>query len=872
MKNKIIFLITFFIILENFNLSNASEQFNFDVTEVEITEDGNKFKGIKKGTATTEDGLIITADTFEYDKILNILYVYDNIIFDDINQKIIIQSDKATYLKNQEKIFTEGNSKAYNNDGLIITADNFRYDKISDVINAKGNVKVYDPIENYTIESEEIDYYRKSEKIITNGHTEAIVDNKYEIDSKNVTFLRNENLVSSSKETRLFDNNDNIEYLLNKFTYLTKEKILKGKNIRVTTKLDKDKSDKFIFKDGMVNLQENTFIATNTKVKIHKSVFENDKNDPRLSGVSSVGDNDKIIIKKGIFTSCKENDNCPPWSIKAQKITHDKKKRQIIYNNSILNIFDFPVFYFPKFFHPDPTVKRQSGILQPASSHSKTLGSSIYIPYYHVISGNRDITFKPTLFNDDKIILQTEYRQKNKYSSFISDFSLLKDYKPKKEIKKKNVTHLFANYETNLDFERFKKSDLSFSIQQVSNDNYLKTFEKYIYDTPVIPNSTDTLTSEINLFLDHKKFNLVSGFKAHKNLNNNKKSDQYQFVLPYYNFTQSFIPKKFVSSINLYSSGENTLSNTSSLRSSVTNDVSINSYDYITGFGLSSNFGAHFKNLNVIGKKDNIYEEKIDTSAMSLFEISSSYPLIKSDLKNNYSITPKFSLRHSPSKIKKGEVGNRVDITNAFSINRLAISDAFEPGESLTIGVDYKREKELDIEKFFEFRLATIYRNKEEKNISSGSTTNEKRSNLLGQINNNYFDYVKFNYNFSVDNDYSTFEHNDFTTKIEINNFVTSFRFIEQNGKVGDSNSIENNTSFNFNEQNSIRFSTRKNRKIDLTEYYNLIYEYQTDCLIASFEYNKKFYEDRNLVPSENLFLSLTIYPITTYERSLYKK
>ena len=190
----------------------------------------------------------------------------------------------------------------------------------------------------------------------------------------------------------------------------------------------------------------------------------------------------------------------------------------------------------------------------------------------------------------------------------------------------------------------------------------------------------------------------------------------------------------------------------------------------------------------------------------------------------------------------------------------------------MTIGVDYKREKELDIEKFFEFRLATIYRNKEEKNISSGSTTNEKRSNLLGQINNNYFDYVKFNYNFSVDNDYSTFEHNDFTTKIEINNFVTSFRFIEQNGKVGDSNSIENNTSFNFNEQNSIRFSTRKNRKIDLTEYYNLIYEYQTDCLIASFEYNKKFYEDRNLVPPENLFLSLTIYPITTYERSLYKK
>ena len=155
MKNKTIFFLIFFLIVAGFNISFASEQFNFDVTEIEITEDGNKFKGSKKGTATTQDGLIITADNFEYDKILNILYSYNNVKFDDVNQKIRIQSDKATYLKNQEKIFTEGNSKAYNSDGLIITANNLRYDKILDIINAKGNVKIYDPL----VSSEEV--YKK---------------------------------------------------------------------------------------------------------------------------------------------------------------------------------------------------------------------------------------------------------------------------------------------------------------------------------------------------------------------------------------------------------------------------------------------------------------------------------------------------------------------------------------------------------------------------------------------------------------------------------------------------------------------------------------------------------------------------------------
>ena len=45
----------------------------------------------------------------------------------------------------------------------------------------------------------------------------------------------------------------------------------------------------------------------------------------------------------------------------AQEITHDKEKKQILYDHAILRIYDLPVLYFPKFFHPDPTVVRQSG-------------------------------------------------------------------------------------------------------------------------------------------------------------------------------------------------------------------------------------------------------------------------------------------------------------------------------------------------------------------------------------------------------------------------------------------------------------------------------------------------------------------------------
>ena len=80
-------------------------------------------------------------------------------------------------------------------------------------------------------------------------------------------------------------------------------------------------------------------------------------------GLSSSGDKDYTLINKGIFTSCKKNDNCPPWSIQSKLIKHDRIKKRLNYDNAVLKIYDIPVFYFPKFFHPDPTVKRQSGFL-----------------------------------------------------------------------------------------------------------------------------------------------------------------------------------------------------------------------------------------------------------------------------------------------------------------------------------------------------------------------------------------------------------------------------------------------------------------------------------------------------------------------------
>ena len=39
------------------------------------------------------------------------------------------------------------------------------------------------------------------------------------------------------------------------------------------------------------------------------------------------------------------------------------------------------------------------------------------------------------------------------------------------------------------------------------------------------------------------------------------------------------------------------------------------------------------------------------------------------------------------------------------------------------------------------------------------------------------------------------------------------------------------------------------------------MYEYETDCLSASFQYQKKFFRDGNLVPDESLYFLIRFIP-----------
>jgi LPS-assembly protein len=212
----------------------------------------------------------------------------------------------------------------------------------------------------------------------------------------------------------------------------------------------------------------------------------------------------------------------------------------------------------------------------------------------------------------------------------------------------------------------------------------------------------------------------------------------------------------------------------------------------------------------------------------------------------------------------------RIDINNIFNTNRLSFEDTFESGESLTVGLNYnkqKKSKENDIDKisdYIEFKLATVFRNKLEKNIPKKSTLNKKKSNIFGQLNFKPSNVVSFDYDFSITDDMKFLEYSSLNTKIDYKNISTEFNFLEEHGYIGDTNIIENISKFNFNEDNSLSFKTRRNNTINLTEYYDLLYEYKNDCLIAGIKYKKNYYSDSDLKPEEELLFTLSIVPFSS--------
>ena len=754
------------------------------------------------------------------------------------SQEIDIQAKEIEFFQEQNLTIANNATAVIKKDGVTIKGEKIEYYKDKSFLLIKNGI-ISTAANNFKINSNLIEY--KIDKSILYLKKDVQVKdniNNLDMESNELNYNLNQRKITSQEPSVIFDEFNNT-YKVDGFEYSIDDKIIKLNNLIA---LDKDENS-FLVDLSYLDLNKKELIAKD--ISMNFKLMESSENEPRLKGRSLVSNEKNTIIKKGTFTFCKRREKCPPWEMSADEIKHDKQKKTIYYKNASLKIYDKKVFYFPKFFHPDPTVKRQSGFLIPRFQDNSTSGLSLTLPYFLALAENKDITFTPRLFNDDKFLIQSEYRQKNKKSNLIVDASqfLSNDENSK--------GHLFYNFDKNFNNNSFDDVELNIKLEQVTDETYLKANK---IESPII-NNLSNLTNSLKLRMYNEKVKIDTNLDVYEDLAKND-SDKFEYV-PNFTFSKIISDNYSFNSKGYYKN----------YNTNITEQVLINNLEYqsnqkLLNNGLINENILLIRNVNSDSTNSNNFKDKTTANITPTFQANYTYPLNKETSKFSNLLTPKLSLKLSLPNSKDVRKKDRViEYENIYDLDRLGIAEASEGGISATYGYEFVKIDKSNFDEKIKFGIANNLRFEENKDLPTNSNLGDKVSDFVGLFEYKHNNNLKFNYDFSLKNNLDDKNYELFGFEYYLNKFSSKFEYLNKNNSNLKTSYLMNETKLNFDEKNSLIFQTSENKEKSFTEYYNLIYQYENDCLKAGIEFNKEYYSDEDLKPSENLFFKITILP-----------
>tara|TARA_Y100000590_G_scaffold400559_1_gene484734 strand:+ start:2585 stop:5017 length:2433 start_codon:yes stop_codon:yes gene_type:complete len=763
--------------------------------------------------------------------------------------------------KENKTLVGKGTVRAIDDEGKIISANKIVYEKNKEFLLAEGDVEISD-VDGNILKTSKASYDKKNEIIKTFDSTEISLAEGYNLKSKNILYNVKDKILSSNKKSIFLDFDKNVvevdmfqyEIKSNLFSSIGKIKIVDINN------------NKYFFKEIYVDTKKKEMVGSDVSVVMDPKNFGlTKKNDPRFVSNNVYVSQNISNFSKGVFTVCKiKEGKCPAWSIKAKEISHDRIKKTIYYKHATLKIYDIPVFYFPKFFHPDPTVKRQSGFLAPFFTNTTNLGQGFAQPYYWAISNDKDITFTPKVYSNENVLFLNEYRQAFRNGFFTLDTSYTEGYRNTSLTKTDGSrNHIFANFDFNFNKDKSYESNLSLKVQRTSNNTYLRVHD---INTALVDSENTNLENKLNYTFNKDNMYVSIFANVYEDLNKKKNSDKYEYVLPNILYGKTFFSEKFgiidFESNALYSNYE-----TNKHKTFLTNDVIWKPSSYITKNGFVNSLEWMLRNTNYETKKTKDYKDDNTVNELSgVISHKSSLPMIKDGVKYSNLFSPNFMLRYAPGHMRDlSEKDVTLNYTNLYSLNK---TSEIEGGLSAILGFDFKvnnkKDGNIDKEKF-SLSIGQIYNYKENKDIPSKSSLDQKTSDIVGELNYNFSEIGKIDYKFSIDHNLNDLNYNDISTKLNFGKVEFNLDYLEKQNHIGDEHYASSGITLNVNNNNTLSFSTKKNFKTESTELYDLKYQYAMDCLTAGLVYRREFYDDTDdLKPKDSLMFTITFVPFAS--------
>jgi LPS-assembly protein len=469
-----------------------------------------------------------------------------------------------------------------------------------------------------------------------------------------------------------------------------------------------------------------------------------------------------MTLEKAVYSSCdtcKDRPDEPPvWQIKAVRVTYDRKRARVEYQDATFEILGVPIVYLPYFSHTDPQIKRQSGFLSPNIGHSTDIGYFVDVPYFWALDPSYDLTTGLMWTENDSTLLKGEWRQRLNSGAYFLQGSVT--YAEPRDIvtgiktgEETFASHLFG--QGRFQFDEVWRA--GYDVQLTSSDTYLRRYDI---------SGSDRLAS--NVFFEGVSGRSYAALNAwyFQGLRETDDPGTTPLVLPLAEL--SYVPDEAVlggrfqldaSLLSLYrGEGRDTtrVSATANWRKPFTTmDGQI-----WTIFAQVRGDLYHITDDGPLADEDNTVARFLPTGGVEW-----RWPFVRQDGAFRSVIEPIVQAVIAPYGGNPDEIPNEdsdsfeFDETNLFSLNKFPGLDRWESGPRVNAGV--RAAQYFSGDNFVEMILGQTYRLKEDTAFSVESGLRDQQSDFVGRFTFQPMENVRLVHRFRLDQENLDYERSE---------------------------------------------------------------------------------------------------------------
>lgn len=573
-------------------------------------------------------------------------------------------------------------------------------------------------------------------------------------------------------------------------------------------------------------------------------------------------------MSKGVYSACylcADDPTRPPlWQVKAVKLTQNNLTHDVSYEDAWLEIKGVPVAYTPYFSHPDPTVKKRSGLLPPSFGSSSDLGMLVRTPYFYNFSPSEDITLTPFIASDEGPGLIGDYRRHFQKGRAEVTASLTQD----------SENDVRGHIDSQGRFDIDSSWRWGFDAERATDDTYMR---RYKFGSP------QSLTSRLYTEGFRKRNYFAANAYAFQGLQADDDPGTTPLVLPMLDYRHVGQPGKFGGrtrmDVNLLSLARS--DGTDTRRFSVDAGYDI-PYTGPMGdvYTLSTSLRGDIYQVNDLDRGDGedtyngVTERLIPEVALNW-----RYPFVKSEGRILQIFEPITSFIVSPYGGNPDTIPNEdsreveFDDTNLFSSSRFSGLDRVESGPRVNYGARWAAYGAGG--GYTSVLFGQSYRLKEDDTFTEDSGLKDNLSDVVGRLQVSPNQYLDLLYRTRLDKEDFTPRRNEFTMSTGPRSLRLSAGYVffdrQQESEFTDTreewrSAVTAQINRYWRTTTSVVYDAeqKESRSYDMS----LIYE--DECLIFDTRLARSFYSDRDLVPSDSIIFRVMFKTLGEFSTTAY--